>query len=134
MKVKTPLKKKDVGLRRLYIMRFVIPEYNGVLHKIGVTSGSNAKKRMLGVIGSYFDTYRLTPIVKIVRDREVLKGVFTKERMLHKYFKKYAFKPARKFSGSTEFFAGVPEEELILRYLECLSGVNINGKIKSIKT
>ncbi len=130
--IKFKVRKKRKDHNRLYLMRFEFPEYDGFVYKIGKASGSSAKNRMLNIVGSYFDAHRLTPVVKIVRDREVVDGVFDKETALHKHFKEHSFKPDKKFSGSTEFFAGVEEEELIARYEECLTGVDINAEVSSV--
>lgn len=132
MKKKLSLKVKRVRKdhNRLYIMRFILPEYDGFVYKIGKTSGHNAKNRMLSIISSYFDAYRETPVVKIVRDREVVDGVFDKESALHEFFKGYSYKPDKSFSGKTELFTGISEEELVARYEECLSGVDINAEVK----
>ncbi len=107
---------KNKDKRRLYIMRFVLPECDEVVYKIGVTSGGSAKLRLLEIIGSYFDKYRLTPVVKIVRDRAVTDSVFMREKILHAMFSDCSYKPNKKFSGSTEFFIGVDEVKLIKEY------------------
>jgi hypothetical protein len=71
--------------------------------KVGKASGRSAKDRMLQIVGSYFDVYRVTPVVKIKRDR-VVEDVFAKEAELHRYFKDKQYVPEKKFSGSTELF------------------------------
>lgn len=128
MKNKLDLRVKKIRKdhNRLYIMRFTVPEYDGFIYKIGKTSGVSSKNRMLSIISSYYDAYRLTPVVKIVRDREVVDGVFDKEAALHEYFHKNSYTPDRQFSGFSEFFAGVEEAELIARYEECLVCTDIN--------
>jgi hypothetical protein len=74
-----------------------------IVVKIGKASGISAKERMLQIVGSYFDVYRVTPVVRIKRDR-VVEDVFAKEAELHKYFRDKQYTPNKSFSGSTELF------------------------------
>ena len=93
------------------------------LYKVGKASSNSSKKRMLEIIGSYFDTYRVTPMVRIVRDR-VCEDVFTKEAECHKRLKEFAYASEKAFSGHTEVFR-CSKEDVIAVYEEVLYGVQV---------
>lgn len=95
--VKKDTKKAD----RLYVLEIVIEGV--IVYKVGKASGGSSKDRMLSIISSYFDVYRVTPAVRIVRDR-ACEDVFTKENECHKRLKEYSFESDKAFSGHTELF------------------------------
>jgi len=90
-------------VERLYLMEIWLEEFDIPVYKFGKASGHSSKDRMLQIIGSYYDLYRCTPKVKIVRDRAV-DDVFAKETSLHQLFKDNQIVPDHKFSGCTECF------------------------------
>ena len=99
LKVGTPHTKD----RRLYCLRIITP--TATYYKFGVASGPSAKKRMMQIIESYFDRFRSTPIVKIVRDRKIDGDkVFKYEAILHKFFITYKYSEPDLFDGSSELF------------------------------
>ena len=101
---------------RLYIMEIVVGETT--VYKVGKASGHSSKQRMLQIIGSYFDVYRVTPVVKIVKDKEV-KNVFEKETKCHHELVEWQFTPEKAFSGSTELFL-VDKEKVLEVYKDVL--------------
>jgi len=95
--------------RRLYLMHITMPS-GVVLHKFGVASGSSSKDRLLQICGSIFDKFRQTPMIKLIRDREVpAEEVFKLESTLHKFFSSYRYDSPHKFDGVTECFV-LPED------------------------
>lgn len=97
--------KSPVKDRRLYCMRIITPD--GVYFKFGIASGHSAKDRMLQIAASYYDVYRETPIIKIMRDRKIdADKVFGYETTLHRFFNYYQFNRStyRSFDGCTECF------------------------------
>jgi len=88
---------------RLYLMEICMGEFDKPVYKFGKASGHSSKKRMLEIVGSYFDKYRVTPAICIVRDRKVT-DVFKKESSLHREFKEQKIQPEFKFSGHSECF------------------------------
>lgn len=93
----------DFTIDRLYLLEILVPGM-GLVYKIGKASGKSSKDRMLQIVGSMFDVYRETPIVKIVRDRSC-QDVFTKESACHRELKPHRIKVAKKWSGCTECFS-----------------------------
>ena len=69
---------------------------------------------MLQIIGSYFDVYRVTPIIKVVKDKEV-SNVFEKETKCHHALAEWQYTPDKAFSGSTEIFL-VDKEKVLEVY------------------
>lgn len=117
---------RDVKIERLYILEIWLDGNDFPIYKIGKSSGKSSKQRMLSIIGSYYDAYRVTPIIKIKRDREVT-DVFTKETMLHKYYKKVQYKSKKRFSGNTELFHIEDVEGLYDVYNRVIKGEDVNG-------
>ena len=68
---------------RLYVMEIVVGETT--VYKVGKASGHSSKQRMLQIIGSYFDVYRKTPVVSIIKDKEVT-NLTEREAALLKFF------------------------------------------------
>ena len=59
----------------------------------------------MAIASSFYDNYRETPIIKVVKDQKVPDGkCFEYETKLHKYFRDYKYNPVVAFSGSTELF------------------------------
>ena len=115
LKVGTP----HVKDRRLYCMRIITP--TDTYYKMGVASGPSSKKRMLQIVESYFDRFRSTPIVKIVRDRKIDGDkVFRYENTLHKFFCMYKY-TGTPFDGSTECFI-IDEDVAIQAYEATIEG------------
>ncbi len=111
----------DLGI--LYLVEF---ELEGrTLIKIGVTT-RKIEDRMTEILSSIFKKYREFPYCRPKRFRQT-DHVYEKEAILHEYFKEYSYTPAKKFSGSTEFF----EMELanaVKVYEDLLDGKDINSK------
>ena len=101
---------------RLYIMEIVVGETT--VYKVGKASGHNSKQRMLQIIGSYFDVYRVTPVVRIIKDKEV-KNVFEKETKCHHALAEWQYKFDKAFSGHTEIF-NVTKEKVLEVYKDVL--------------
>lgn len=112
---KNPSKKQ-----RLYILEFTI--LGEKVYKIGKASGTSSVDRLMDIVRSYFTAYRITPEVKIVRDREVPDDkVFEYETCLHKFFANYTYQPSKSFSGSTELFE-VCKDDVIQAYEAVIEG------------
>lgn len=60
-------KESEENVERLYVLKMIVDDK--VVYKVGKSSGHSSKQRMLQIIGSYFDAYRATPVVKIVKDK-----------------------------------------------------------------
>ena len=101
---------------RLYVMEIVVGETT--VYKVGKASGHSSKQRMLQIIGSYFDVYRKTPVVSIIKDKEVT-NVFEKETKCHHALAEWQFTPEKSFSGSTEIF-NVSKEKVLEVYKNVL--------------
>ena len=101
---------------RLYIMEIIIGEVT--VYKVGKASGHSSKQRMLQIIGSYFDVYRVTPVVRIIKDKEVT-NVFEKETRCHHALAEWQYTPEKSFSGSTEVFL-VDKEKVLEVYKNVL--------------
>lgn len=115
---KTPVKD-----RRLYCMRITTP--GEVYYKFGVASGHSAKERLLQIASSYYDKYRETPVIKIMRDQKIdPEIVFKYETTLHRFFKYYSFDSNmyRAFDGSTECFT-IDKDTAIQAYEAVLNGM-----------
>ena len=95
------VKKGDESTERLYVLEMIID--GTVVYKVGKASGHSSKARMLQIIGSYFDAYRVTPVVKIVKDK-VCTDVFKKETKCHQELAEYKFRAEKVFSGCQELF------------------------------
>jgi hypothetical protein len=109
--------KKDFdNVDRLYILEIMIGDT--LVYKVGKASGHSCKQRMLQIIGSYFDVYRVTPIIKVVKDKEV-SNVFEKETKCHHALAEWQYIPEKAFSGSTELFL-VDKEKVLEVYKDVL--------------
>ena len=112
------IKKGDENTERLYVLEMVVDGI--VVYKVGKASGHSSKARMLQIIGSYFDAYRVTPVVKIVKDT-ACSEVFEKEILCHQELAEYRYVPEKVFSGVTEIFKA--EKEVVLEvYRRILEG------------
>jgi hypothetical protein len=108
--VNKPYRGKRSSVDRLYLMEITVPGL-GVVYKIGKASGHSSKDRMLQIVGSMFDVYRETPIVRIVRDREC-SDVFAVETRCHRRLKEWQISVEKKWSGCTECFEISREDAL----------------------
>lgn len=109
---------EDPGI--LYLLYF---ELDGKeLVKIGVTTRA-IEDRVSEILVSIFKTYREFPYCRPKRFRKT-DNVYEKEALMHKYFEKHNFTPAKKFSGSTEFF-DVPLDLVVEVYERLLAGEDI---------
>lgn len=108
------VKKDFENVDRLYILEIQIGET--VVYKVGKASGHSCKQRMLQIIGSYFDVYRVTPIIKVVKDKEV-SNVFDKETKCHHALAEWKYESEKKFSGCQELFK-VDKEKVLEVYNE----------------
>lgn len=111
-------RKKEESTDRLYILEIVVD--GNIVYKIGKASGNNCKQRMLQIVGSYFDVYRVTPVIKVVRDRACT-DVFAKETKCHNELALFRYVSDEIFSGHTELFKTSKEKvvEVYERILGC---------------
>jgi len=105
----------------LYVVLF---EMDGKsLVKIGVTN-RRIEDRVSEILVDIFKKYREFPYCRPKRFRTT-DNIYKKEKLLHKYFKEYEYRPKKKFSGSTEFF-DVPLDDVVKVYEDLLNGVDIH--------
>ena len=97
-----------------------------IVVKIGVT-GRRVEDRAVEILLSYFHSYRVFPKTYPRRFRKT-EVMYEKEAMLHRYFGEYRYRFEKDFNGSTEFFSGIEEEELLGVYEDCMDGIDINGE------
>lgn len=118
---------KNEGL--LYVLYLWHEEH--MIVKIGVTS-RKIEERVVEILTSYYHRYRVFPKLYPKRFRNT-ENVYGKEAMLHRYFadKKHEFDKV--FSGSTEFFADIDEDELLRVYEDVMDGVDVNDDSYSNK-
>lgn len=118
---------KNEGL--LYVLYLWHEEQ--LIVKVGVTS-RKIEERVVEILTSYYHKYRVFPKLYPKRFRNTTE-VYNKEAMMHKYFidKKHEFDKV--FSGSTEFFFGIDEEELLTVYEDAMNGVDINDSSYNYK-
>lgn len=110
---------EDLGI--LYLVYF---ELDGKqLVKIGVTSRT-IEERVAEILVSIFKKYREFPYCRPKRFRKT-GNVYEKEAKLHEYFKEYNYEPAKKFSGSTEFF-DIPLDDVVKVYENLLNGKDLD--------
>ena len=112
------IKKGDENTERLYVLEMIVDGI--VVYKVGKSSGHSSKARMLQIVGSYFDAYRVTPVVKIVKDTACT-GVFEKETLCHQELVEYKYTPDKSFSGCTETFK-IDKEVVLEVYKRVLEG------------
>lgn len=113
---------KDEGI--LYILYLWIDDVS-VVTKIGVTS-RKIEERVVEILTSYYHQHRMFPKLYPKRFRKT-ERVYEKEAMMHKYFENKQHQFEKMFSGSTEFFKDIDEEELLKVYEDCLNGADINA-------
>ena len=102
--------KKDFdNVDRLYVLEIAVE--GDTVYKVGKSSGHSSKARMLQIIGSYFDAYRVTPVIRIVKDKEV-SNVFAKEAKCHHLLAEWKYESSKKFSGCQELFKAEIEKVL----------------------
>ena len=106
-----------VKCERLYILECVLEDV--LVYKVGKASGHSSKERLLQIVGSYFDKFRVTPVIRIIKDQEVT-DVFKKETACHHALAEWSYTPSKSFSGSTEIFRTTKEKVLEV-YLDVLS-------------
>lgn len=116
--------------QRLYLLDITFESGMKVV-KIGKSSGRQSLDRMLQIQRDYYNKYRCTFICRIKRDREVLEGAFQKEAELHRFFKKFQYKPKVAFDGSTELFA-IPIESAIEAYEWVLDGNSLDEYVYTL--
>lgn len=110
---------EDVGI--LYLVYF---ELDGKqLVKIGVTART-IEERVSEILVSIFKKYREFPYCRPKRFRKT-GNVYEKEAQLHEYFREYNYEPAKKFSGSTEFF-DIPLDDVVKVYENLLDGKDLD--------
>ena len=113
--------KKEPTRGKLYILYMWVGEGDEMVVKIGVTTKPEVVDRVLEIIRSYYFAYRVCPKIYAKRFKTV-GNVFAKEKQLHKYFEEYKYEFDKPFSGKTEFFKGIDEEELLDAYDRCVKG------------
>jgi len=116
----------DASKGRVYLFEFILLDGTRV-HKIGMCNSSRSTDRFMEVLRAFFNVYRYTPIARILRDKEVVTPRLV-EKHLHSLASDYKYSFDNKFDGSTEFFIGLPIEEVKgyytnFNYLDLLSGV-----------
>ena len=107
--VNSKTSKLEEGSGILYLVLFQLD--NKELVKIGVTTRT-IEERVSEILVSIFKVYREFPYCRPKRFR-VTSDVFEKEAILHTYFEKYNYTPAKKLSS--EFF-DVPLEKAVTAY------------------
>ena len=115
--------KAPVKDRRLYCMRITTP--GKVYYKFGVASGHSAKERLLQIAASYYDKYRETPVIKLMRDRKIDPAkVFQYETTLHRFFKFYTYDNNMylPFDGSSECYT-IDKDVAIQAYDAVIDGL-----------
>ena len=120
LKASKPLEFKNEGL--LYVLYLWHEEQ--LVVKIGVTS-RRIEERVVEILTSYYHRYRVFPKLYPKRFRNT-ENVYGKEAMLHRYFAEKKHEFDKVFSGSTEFFIGIDEDELLRVYEDVMDGVDIN--------
>lgn len=111
---------EDVGI--LYLVYF---ELDGKqLVKIGVTART-IEERVSEILVSIFKKYREFPYCRPKRFRKT-GNAYEKEAQLHQYFKEHSYEPAKKFSGSTEFF-DIDLDTVVEVYENLLNGEDLDA-------
>ena len=121
LKASRSIEAQDDGV--LYIL--YMWHEDSLVVKVGVTK-RDVTDRVVEILLSYFHKYRVFPKLYPKRFRQTDR-VYKKEAMMHKYFEDKAYKFDKPFSGSTEYFVGIEEDELLIVYEDCLRGVDINA-------
>ena len=106
---------EDSGI--IYIVLFRLDDKE--LVKIGITTRT-IEERVSEILVSMFKVYREFPYCRPKRFRKT-SDIFEKEAILHEHFKKYSYKPDKKFSGSSEFF-DIPLDDVVVVYERLLAG------------
>lgn len=120
LKASKPLEFKNEGL--LYVLYLWHEEQ--LIIKIGVTS-RKIEERVVEILTSYYHRYRVFPKLYPKRFRNT-ENVYGKEAMLHRYFAEKKHEFDKVFNGSTEFFIGIDEDELLRVYDDVMDGVDVN--------
>ena len=108
--------------QRLYLLEIQIPGEKSPIYKIGKASGTSAKKRLLQICGSIYDHYRITPSIRVLRDRKVdAAEVFKLETTLHRFFVHYKY-DGPGFDGRSECFM-IEKDVAVQAYEATISGV-----------
>lgn len=110
---------EDAGI--LYLVLFHLDGKD--LVKIGITT-RKIEDRISEILVSIFKVYRVFPYTRPKRFKQTT-NILEKEACLHNYFKKYNYKPAKVFSGSTEFF-DIPLEAAVIAYERLLAGESLS--------
>lgn len=105
----------------LYILEMCVDGKD--VYKIGVTK-RKIEERVVEILTSHFHQYRHFCYCRPKRFRKT-ENVYSKETVMHRYFENYRFIPEKKFSGSTEFFVGLPLQVIVDTYEKCLNGEDI---------
>ena len=104
----------------VYVFKMILDE-DVVVYKVGITSRDRIEERLGEVLMSFFTQYRYVPRTTVKRFRKVdnPKGI---EGKLHKLLEEYRYCSEKVFSGCTEFFHGIEEDELLRMYDEVING------------
>lgn len=104
----------------VYIFKMMLDD-DVVIYKVGITSRERIEERLGEVLMSFFTQYRYVPRTTVKRFRKVdnPKGI---EGKLHKLLEEYRYCSEKVFSGCTEFFHGIEEDELLRMYDEVING------------
>lgn len=106
------------GEGRVYLLKVLLDD-GKIVYKIGMCNSDRSTDRMMEILQSFFKVYRYIPRCELKRDRKATDALDT-EQKLHSKYEKYSFKFDKKFGGSTEFFYGINEDEVLLDYEDIL--------------
>ena len=94
------------------------------IYKIGLTTRLKIEERVVEILASVFQSYRVFPRCYPKRFQRTT-DIYEKEAALHYHFSLCSYKPFSAFSGSTELFDIEDKEYLLEMYARCLAGEDI---------
>lgn len=115
--------KKDTDRGILYILIVKIGDIE--VYKVGVTS-RKIEDRVCEIATSFFHSYRYFPYI-YPKKFTTVDAVYNKEAQMHNLLKEYRYEPKHKFSGSTEFFVGVPLDTVLDLYMKVIKGEDVSS-------
>lgn len=110
------LSEKKDGI--VYVFKFELEDC--VVYKIGISAREEVYDRLAEVVMSMIKLLRYIPrttmkkFSKSTRYRDI-------EKILHEEFAEFKYEWGKKISGHTEYFSGIDEEKLLLRYEELMN-------------
>lgn len=122
--------KNNVEKEAAGILYILVMEIDGTaVYKIGVTQ-RKIEERVVEILASFFKSYRYFPWTRPKRFKST-SNVYSKEALLHRYYKKYKYTPEHVFGGSSEFFTGIELDELVDVYERCIAGEDLSAEIEA---